>query len=281
MSLAPTALYLNGIDVAAAFGFVLDDVGSAFDTPERSDVLLELPQGVGSLLSDLPGRVVPRALQLSGTLPATTSTLLETAKDRLKALCADGLVEIRLVAKDVIWRGRLAGISMAHSAPQLRSSNAAARVTLRFLCPDPLAWARSPSVLGFTSYNNGPGVTPVSVPLGTAPSRGRGYWSAIITIYGAATTPILTEYDAAGSALRTMSFTGWSPTASDAIEVDLGRGLVTRVTAGVRSNGMADLAAGYAFPALDPADGDWQTSRWPRLSVSSGTASLRYYKAYR
>jgi hypothetical protein len=88
--MAPTALYLNGVDVAASFGFVLDDVGSAFDTPERTDPLLELPQGVGSLLSDLPGRVAPRTLQLSGTLPATTATLLETAKDGLRPSAPTG-----------------------------------------------------------------------------------------------------------------------------------------------------------------------------------------------
>jgi hypothetical protein len=274
LAVAPTALYLNGVDVARQFGFVLDDVGSAFDTPERSDVLLDLPQGVGALLSDLPGRVAPRALQLSGTLPASTATLLETAKDGLKAVCADGLVEIRLVSRDVIFRGRLAGISMAHSSPQLRTSNAAARVTLRFLCPDPLAWDRSPQTIGFTS-------TRVALLLGTGPSVGRDGWSAIITIAGAATTPILTESDAAGNALRTMSFTGWSPTASDAIEIDCGRGLVTRITAGVRSNGMADLAAGYAFPKLDPAEGDYSSSAFPGLAVSSGVGVIDYYRSWR
>jgi hypothetical protein len=273
LAVAPTALYLNGVDVARQFGFVLDDVGSAFDTPERSDVLLELPQGVGSLLSDLPGRMAPRALQLSGTLPASTATLLETAKDGLKAVCADGLVEIRLVSRDVVWRGRLAGISMAHSSPQLRSSNVAARVTLRFLCPDPLAWDRSPGIVAFTT-------TPVEIPLGTAPSVGRDGWSAIITIAGAATTPTLTEYDAAGNALRTMVFTN-SPTASDAIEIDCGRGLVTAIASGVRSNGMANLSAGYAFPKLDPADGDYGASAFPALSVSSGSGSIQYHRAWR
>lgn len=271
-TLAPSMVYLNGVDVAA-LGFVLDEVGGAFDGVDRADALLEFPQGTGALLSDLPGRIATRTVTLGGTLAATTSTALDTAKDALKALCGAGLVEIRLISKDVVYRGRLAGISVAHTAPQFRTANTAARVTLRFVCPDPYGWDRTAQLVGF-------GATRVAIPLGTAPSVGRSWWSAIITIAGAATTPTLTESDAAGNTLRQMVFSGWSPTVADAIEIDCGRGLVTRITAGVRSNGMADLTAGYAFPRLDPADGDYTTSAWPGLAVSSGLASIRYYRAW-
>lgn len=271
-TLAPQAVWLNGVD-AAALGFVLEEVDGGFDHPERTDPLLDLPQGAGALLSDLPGRLAPRQLTLTGTLAALTSTALETAKDSLKAVCGAGLVEIRLVSRDVILRGRLAGLTVVHLGPQLRSANTAARVTLRFVCPDPFAWERTAQVVHFTTAR-------VALPLGTAPSAGRDGWSAIITISGAATTPTLTESDAAGNVLRTMIFSGWSPTASDAIEIDCGRGLVTRITSSVRSNGMADLTAGYAFPRLDPADGDFATSMFPGLAVSSGSGRVRYYRAY-
>lgn len=271
-TLAPPALYVNGVDVAA-LGFVLEEIDGGFDGLERTDPLLELPQGVGALLSDLPGRVAPRTVTLVGTLAAQTSTALETAKDSLKALCGAGLVELRLVSRDVILRGRLAGLQLVHTGPQLRSANVAARATLRFLCPEPFAWDRTAQLVGF-------GTARVALPLGTAPSVGRSWWSAIITIAGAATTPTLTESDAAGNALRTMIFSGWSPTAADAIEIDCGRGLVTRITSGVRTNGMADLTAGYAFPRLDPADGDYASSLFPGLAVSSGTGIIRYYRAW-
>lgn len=270
---APSSVYLNGVDFAA-LGFVLDDVAGAFDGVERTDALVELPQGAGSLLPSLPGRIAPRTLTLSGTLPAATATALETAKDAVKAACGDGLVEVRLVTRDIVYRGRLQGLSAVHTAPQLRTANAAARVALRFLCPDPFGYDRSPQIVGF-------GSTPVAMPLGTAPSVGRGNESAIITIAGAASTPTLTEYDAAGNALGTMVFSGWSPTASDAIEVDLGRGLVTRITSGVRTNGMADLTAGYRFPQLDPAEGDYAAGAFPQLAVSSGSGSIRYYRSWR
>lgn len=269
---APTGLYLNGVDTAQ-LGFILDSIDGVFDGVDRSDPLLQFPQGVGAHLSDVPGQIAPRTVTLSGTLPATTSTALESAKDALKAVCAEGLVDIRLVHRDVVLRGRLTALAVAHSEPQLRTANAAARVSLRFTCPDPFAWSRAPQCITIGSL-------PVSLPLGTAPSRGRRTWSAVITIFGPATTPTLTEHDAAGNTLRQMAFT-WNPTASDAIEIDVGRGLVTRIQSGVRDNGLSYLSAGYAFPALDPADGDYRASAWPKLSVSSGAARARYFQGWR
>lgn len=271
-TLAPSAVYVNGVDLAT-LGFALESPEGVFDASERTDALLTLPQGAGALVPNVPGQVAPREITLTGTLGALTSAAIETAKDSLKLLCSAGTVEIRLVTRDVIFRGRLSGISIAHNGPPLRPALLTARCAIRFLCADPLAWDRTPQLVGF-------GSTRVALPLGTGPSAGRSLWSAVITIMGAATTPILTESDAAGNTLRSMSFTGWSPTASDAIEIDCGRRLVTRITAGVRSNGMADLAAGYAFPVLDPADGNPSTSMFPGLAVSSGTGLVRYYRAW-
>lgn len=268
----PSSCYLNGWDTAAA-GFVLEEVDGVFDAPDRQDTVLDLPQGVGAVLSSVPGRVLPRTIALTGTIMATTATALETAKDALKAACADGLVEVRLVHRDVVFRGRLVGLAAQHAAPQLRSAYPAARATLRFRCDDPWAYARVPSLVGF-------GSTRVALPLGTAPSRGRSWWSAVITIAGAATTPTLTESDAAGNVLRQMVFT-FNPTADDAIEVDVGRGLITRIQSGVRDNGMPHVTAGFAFPALDPADGDATTGAFPGLAVSSGVGVVRYYRSWR
>ncbi len=216
--------------------------------------------------------VQPRVLRLDGYAESTTLTGATTVLDRVKAAVGTGIVEIRSAwREDVVVRGVL----VSHRAgPRSDGWTGQLTVSLEFLLADPLAYALSPSVVAI-------GATATPIPLGTAPSIGRDGWSAILTIVGAATTPTVTESDASGTALRTMVFSGWSPTASDAIEIDLGRGLVTRITAGVRSNGMADLTAGWEFPRLDPADGDWYASAWPMLTVSSGTASLTYYQAYR
>lgn len=268
---APTALFINGIDLAQ-YGFVLQKVDGAFDFPERRDSVVELPQNHGHVLASVPGSIRPRTITLSGVLTGLTRAELETRKDALKVLASGGLVRLRLVSRDVMALARLTSMTATHFDPQLKDGENAAAVTLRFTCPDPLLWDRLPQVTGFLS-------TGVALNLGTGASVGRGYVSAIITIMGAATTPTLTELDAGGNVLRTMAFT-WSPTVNDAIEIDVGRGLVTRVQSGVRDNGYPFLTAGFAFPRLEPAEGNYLTSAFPRLAVSSGVGIARYYRSW-
>lgn len=263
-------LWFNGID-AADLGFVVEEAPDLLSEGARSPQTVEVPQGQGAILASVPASVAPRVLRLSGFVTADTLAAATVILDRVKAAVGEGLVEIRSAwATDRIVRGVL----VAHSAgPEARAWLGRLSVTLEFLCTDPYAYLIEPSVISFTS-------TATEIPLGSAPSRGRDGWSAIITIAGAATTPTLTECDAAGNALRTMVFTN-SPGANDAIEIDVGRGLVTAIASGTRSNGYGNLAAGFEFPKLDPADGDWYTSAFPMLKVSSGTASVTYHKAYR
>lgn len=268
---APTALYLNGQDTAR-LGFVLEAVPGVFDGLNRTDALITVPHLPGAYLPSTPGRVEPRQLTLEGTLPATTRDGLEAAKHQLKALCGTGTVEIRLVTQDLVWQGRLAAITVTHFTPQLRDGRNAARVALRFVCPDPFGWDRAPQLTAF-------GATPVSLTLGTAPSRGRARYGAVITLQGPATTPTLREHDAAGTVLRSMAFT-WSPTLNDALEIDCAKGTVTRIQSGVRDNGLSLVSAGFEFPRLDPADGDYASSAFPRLAVTSGVGLARYFRSW-
>lgn len=269
---APSLLYLNDIDTSR-YGFVLESVDGAFDQTERTDTTTELPQGVGLVLSSAEPRIAPRTITLTGVVTGATRTLLETAKDAIKTLASAGTVGIRLASRDIVYRGRLIGMTATHFSPQLRTTGNACTLTLRFLCADPFGWDRTPQLVGF-------GSSAVAMPLGTARSRGRGFWSAVVTIHGAATTPTLTETDAGGNTLGTMAFT-WSPTVNDALEIDIGRGTVTRVQSGVRDNGMPYVTAGFTFPRLHPDEGDYFTSAWPRLAVSSGVGVARYWRAWR
>lgn len=264
-------LWLNGTD-AADLGFYLADAPDLLGEGTRTPQTTGVPQGVGVILSGAPISVGSRSLRLSGYVTSTTLAGARAVLDNLKAHVGNGIVELRSAwATDRVARGLLVAAS---AGPSSQAWLGRITVDLEFFLPDPFAYAIAPSTVAF-------GSTATEIPLGTAPSRGASWWSAIITITGAATTPTLTEYDATGTALRTMAFSGWSPTASDAIEIDLGRGLVTRITAGVRTNGIGDLTAGWEFPALDPADGDYATAAFPMLAVSSGTGSIRYYEAFR
>jgi hypothetical protein len=269
--IAPTALYVNGQDTAR-LGFVVDGLSGIFDGVTRSDVLVDLPQGAGSVLSSVPGRTATRDIVIDGTLPATSRAGLEAAKHQLKALCGPGTVQLRLVSQGFVFYARLTGIQITHFTPQLTERRSAARVSLRFQCADPQGYDLAPQLVGF-------GSTPVAMPLGTAPSRGRSSWGAVITILGPATTPTLRELDAAQNIKRSMAFT-WSPTANDAIIIDLAKGLVTRRQSGTDDNGLSYLSAGWEFPRLDPADGDYSTSAFPHLSVTSGVGVARYHRSW-
>lgn len=263
-------LWFNGID-AEDLGFIVTEAPDLLSEGERAPQTVSMPQGVGALLASVAPSIGTRVLRLSGYVSAATNPLSKTALDRVAVAIGNGLVDIRSAwDTSMLVRGTL--INRA-SAPSSSAWLGRLDVTLDFLLADPFGYALNPSTIAF-------GATPVAIPLGTAPSRGREGWSAIITITGAATTPTLTEYDATGTALRTMAFTT-SPGASDAIEIDIGRGLVTAIASGVRTNGIGNLTAGYEFPSLDPADGNWYTSAWPMLAVSSGAASISYTKAYR
>lgn len=270
-------LWFNGVD-AADLGFVLSDAPDLLGEGRRTPQTAMVPQGAGALLSSALPAIAPRTLRLSGYTDAATIAASKVVHDRVKAAIGDGVIEIRSAWDPaVVVRGVLIG----HGAgPDSRAWLGRIGIELEFLLFDPFAYARAASLIQFPTMGTAGTPVAVPIPLGTAPSVGRSWWSAILTIYGAASTPTLTEYDAAGATLRTMTFTT-SPAATDAIEIDLGRGLVTAIASGVRSNGMGNLAAGFEFPRLDPADGDWYDGRFPALSLSSGTAILRYYKAYR
>lgn len=268
---APTALYLNGQD-AARLGFVFERSTGLTDSVRRTDATVDWPQTLGAYQPNIDGRVASRTLTLEGVVTATSRTGLELAKDRLKALCYDGVCEIRLVAVDRVWYGRLGGITLTQFDPQLRDARTAARAVLQFVCADPLGWDRTTQLVAF-------GATPVALPLGTAPSRGRAPRGALITIHGPATTPTLREHDAAGTVVRSMGFS-FSPTANDALEIDVARGLVTRLQSGARDNGLPFVSAGFEFPRLSPADGDHSSSAFPQLSVTTGVGMARYCRSW-
>lgn len=274
--MAANLLWLNGTD-ADDLGFYLVDAPDLLGEGARTPQTVGFPQGTGALLASTPVAVAPRSLRLSGFCTAATVSAARVIADRIKAHVGTGVVEIRSAWNtSVVVRGVLTNVA---AGPDGSSWLGRVSLDLDFLLFDPYAYAISPTVVGF-------GATPTAIALGTAPSVGRDTWSAIITIVGAATTPTLTEYDGAGTALRTMVWTT-SPTVTDAIEVDLGRGLVTNIASGVRTNGYSSLTAGFEFPRLDPADGDWylggihSDAAFPRLAVSSGAALVRYFKAYR
>jgi hypothetical protein len=111
-----------------------------------------------------------------------------------------------------------------------------------------------------------------SIPLGTLPSVGR------LLVLGSATTPVVSYRDAGGTLIGSMTFATLGSTVY--LDIDLKLKTITKYTAGVASNGLADWTAGDFF-TLDPGRGSYAMGGWPTLDITSGTAMLIYERRWR
>ncbi len=270
--MASTILYANGYDFDTDLGLIPVSIGGMMGAPAQALQLLDLPQAPGAINPGIPRSEAVRTLKINCLVQASSETTLFTTLDVAKEKLGTGLVQIQGPYSSTRC---YYGVLQPFDAEQFAASvlNGWASVTLEFVCPMPYAVATTADTLAF-------GSTAVRVPLGTAPSIGRDDWSATIEIIGAATTPTLTYKNASGDTVGSMVFT-YSPAAGDHIRIDLGRKLVQRRVSGTWSNAFTYLTAGYAFPALDPTDGNVSGALWPSLTVSSGTGILTYWKMYR
>lgn len=111
--------------------------------------------------------------------------------------------------------------------------------------------------------------TAAAVPLGTAPV------SPVIRLDGSFTDPVLTYRDSAGTVVETLGLS-LSKAAGEWVEIDMAS---KTIVDDLGNSQIASLASGTFFD-LDPADGDYPTSAWPTVEVSSGTGTVTYNKAY-
>lgn len=262
-------LYANGLDFDADLGCIPVSMTGLLGAPARTLSLLDIPGMPGAFDSGVAPREAVRTIEIKCLVKASSETTLYTTLDYAKSVLGNGLVE--LIGPYSSTRAFYGVLVSAEVSPFVETVlNGWATCVFRFVCPLPYAIATSPSVVAL-------GSTATAIPLGTAPSRGRDTFSAIIEIVGAATTPTVTYKNSAGATIGTMIFT-YSPAGGDSIVIDCGRRIVSRFIASTQSNAFSFVTADYTFPALDPTDGDWFTSAWPTLTVSSGTATITYYK---
>jgi hypothetical protein len=264
-------LYINGQEAEATFGILVTSFAGDLSTPARTINLLNIPSLAGAIDPGLTPNESVRVLTVNFLVHAASKSVLYASLDAIKDACGNGLVELQTPYSTTrALYGVLQTCEAAAQTPTLL--NGWVSGTMTFLCATPYWFDIAPTTVAFT--------TATAIPLGTAPSFGRDQFSAIITITGAATTPTLTYKDYAGVTVGTMVFS-YSPLAGDSIVIDCGRHLVTRLVSGVSSNALSYLAAGYTFPALSPDDASFAASLWPTLTVSSGTGSVVYYRAFR
>lgn len=265
--MAAGMLTLNGQEAEATFGMIVTDFSGDLSAPARTINLLTLPGLPGGLDPGLAPVEAPRVFTVHFMVQATSDATVHATLDKIKEVCGTGLVELRTTysATRALY-GVLQPFEASGFRPWVPGWVAG---SMSFLCPQPYWVATMHSTIAF-------GATPVGIPLGTAPSTGRDAWSAIISIVGAAVAPTLSYCNGSGDVVSTMAFTN-TIALGDQQVIDVGRRQVWRVTAGTWTNGMGDLTAGYAFPALAPSDGWVATALWPSLKVSTGSASIRLF----
>lgn len=265
-------LYLNGVDAKTQYGFDLVEAPDLLSMGDHDYQTAPVVQRSGVLLSTARPTVQPRTMRLTGFITGTTLTDARTKLNTLRA--AIGTVPCTIATAWDTTKNFYGVLQSSAAGPNASYWDKYLAVELEFLLFDPYGYDTTISTVNFTT-------SATDIPLGTAPSKGNRIVETKIRITGAATTPILRYRNSNGVLVSTMSFTGYSPLASDYIEINVSKGLVEKVVSGVRSNAMGALAAGWDFPALDPNDGNYIVSGWPELEVTSGSGQITYYKAYR
>jgi hypothetical protein len=257
-------IWVNNADLEADLGLTqcslsgIENWGAATSYGRE---MASFPGGYNSFL--VPEATVQRApIRLSFVVRADTMAALDTQVNTLLGHFT-GLLEIRTSdAEDKIIEGVVTGeSSSAVSSGDYPFLLSWRRITLDIAVPNP----KRDQYLTSQAF----GTSPVEIDLGTLPSVG------IIRIMPA-TTPIVTYKDAGGNTIGSMTFATVGATVY--LDVDLLYKTITKYTAGVSSNGLADWTAGDWF-IPSPEHGD--ATGKPTLTISSGSALYLHNRRYR
>lgn len=261
--MADRALIVDGVDLGAEAGLVVRSGASGI----RGSVPVSYPtQRVPDRFDAVRTATKPqhqaRSIVVPGTVVADDMATMHQRLHQLKSYLAPGPERtVRLVDDETVEF--LARVQQVDGQPvrpdQIQPWT---EVAIRFQADDPRIWDVDQQNVGIDG-------TPTAMPLGTAPV------APVVRIDGSATNPALTYADDGGATVETLSLT-ISIGAGDWIEVDMDRKTI------VDQAGASQISAlsGGDFFRLDPTDGDYATSSWPQVSVSSGTGTVTYRKAY-
>ncbi len=271
MARAATSLTVNGLDLED-LGFSTERVEGLDDSPELSWATERIPGLAGTLVVGPRQPVIgERTVTVVGHLLADTPAAVETALRNVVTAAGQGLVELastRSPARCAL--GYLAGVVEAPYPAQY--SQPAARLTLRFQCPDPWRYDVAGLTVALAAAS-----TAYPLPLGSAPVK------PVVVIAGAVTNPTLVYREASGTARCTMGFT-ITLGANDFLTIDADAGTITKSVAGTVTDAYSTWTTkSDGLLVLDPGDGDGLASAWPTLEVtgSGATGEVRYRRAWR
>lgn len=263
-----TGIRINGFDLGTTFGWYPDGVPNWLNATPRRVAVAPVYGRAGGIITSVD-QYGPRMLQIAGTLQDTTASIRREAERQIQDLCASGLVNIVVddgATPAIGIDGLLTALNITSMVPSMTPT--ASRLVADFACPTPYWKDVEPTSRVITT-------TARALTLGNAPS------SPIIRIMGAATNPVLTYRDAAGTAQKTLTITGTLLVTNDWLDIDMRTGVIRKYASGVITNGFTSYTITGDFPwAFDPQDGDYLTSGWPTLEISSGTCIAAWWKAF-
>jgi len=260
-------VYLGGVD-ADALGLSLTGLPGAWSSPASPYDTLAVARYDGVRLRQPVPEIGPRQLELEGIIRADSAATTEVVRQTLRDAVADRLVSIRYGYQPAReYFGVLTALEAGLFAPGNLAGWATVRMT--FLLPDP--WA----VDTVQSFATGGAGERVPVALGTGPTR------CYVEVTGGASPYVLTYRDHAGQVLGTLTYSGPTLGAGDALVVDGTNGGDVWIRTGTtRTQALADVADGYAFPVFSARDGVRAVSSWPTVETSTGTVSVSYARRW-
>lgn len=267
------ALYINERDVEADFSLFVSGLAGfpgILGSAQRAVPLLTGPEMAGAILDP---RLMVRgavAATVTGIIMAASASAAITALDALRGLVSQGEVMVRtFYATDRYCLATLTGFDGTAHQPEVLDGTV--NVTLSFLVKDGVAFRMQPDGYALTT-------TRIACPIGTAESR------PVILVHGggaAMTNPTITVRNASGDVVQTQVFTV-SLGVNDALRIDSARCLISKVSAGTITDGMA---AGYwtsgDFLLLRPYDGWIENAAYPSVELSSATGTAQGEISYR
>jgi hypothetical protein len=250
-----------------AQGLHFSEVKGWRDGDARKSPSVAIPGRAGALRTGLPV-IDNREIVATGNVVAATQAAAGAAIDRIKALCGNGLVEVRFL--DDVTRTFLAELGSAEFTPppmQFGRNGWTRGVQIHFACLDPRAFDQLGRTIAFAG--------PTNLLVGTAPV------APVIRILAptnTVTNPTLTYRDIAGNIRGQLGLTQVLTT-SDWIDANLDTKVISRVLSGVVS-GPVPIASGDFF-VVDPADGDVVNGIGPTLEVAASGGNPTGLALYR
>lgn len=253
-------MYADGVDLST-LGFQVTNLFAWRDGPVREYESVQVPGRIESAVSDC-AVVEPRTLQVRGLVYGDTAAERVTnARKIVAAVSGDRTLRFGDAAQTIATRFRGHQMAPIAAADEFRA-NVGTVLTLDFLCPENAYRDASSSVINLSA-------SPTAIPLGDLPSGG------VVRIDGPATNPKIVYRTSMGAEVASIELTaslgsgGW-------IEVDLDK---CRITTSLATNPMMLMTGGKWF-RLSHTHGNYATSSWPTLEITSGTGSLTYVKRF-